>query len=80
MRFVLVGGSGYIGTAVSSRLQELGHEVTNVSRTAKGAAGAKGVSYDHLPLIVDGAGCRDQPCWCEHRRKAMEPITHGRDR
>ena len=55
MRFVLVGGSGYIGSAVSRKLQSLGHEVINVSRTAKGSAGAKGVSYDHLALMCDGA-------------------------
>jgi len=55
MRFVLVGGSGNIGNAVSSKLQSLGHEVINVSRTAKGSAGARGVSYDHLAQECDGA-------------------------
>jgi uncharacterized protein len=47
MRFVLVGGS--------KKLQSQGHEVINVSRTAKGSAGAKGVSYDHLAEVCDGA-------------------------
>lgn len=55
MRIVLVGGSGFIGTNVSKRLQDLGYEVVNVSRSGKGSAGARGVEYEHLPMVIDGA-------------------------
>ena len=55
MRIVLVGGSGFIGTSVSQRFQDLGYEVVNVSRSGKGSAGARGVEYEHLPMVIDGA-------------------------
>jgi len=54
-RIVLVGGSGFLGTRVSKRFQELGYDVVNVSRTAKSSAGARGVEYEHLGTVIDGA-------------------------
>lgn len=54
-RIVLVGGSGMLGTRVSSHLQKMGYDVVNVSRSGKSAAGARGVGYEHLSAVVDGA-------------------------
>ena len=55
MKFVLVGGSGFIGTAVSRSLQQSGHEVVNVSRSGKSAAGSPSVPYGSLREVCEGA-------------------------
>ena len=55
MKFVLVGGSGFVGSAVSRALQLVGHEVVNVSRFGKGSAGAPGVPYGSLREVCEGA-------------------------
>lgn len=54
-RIVLVGGSGMLGTQLSAHLQKLGFEIINVSRSGKSSAGARGVGYEHLASVVDGA-------------------------
>ncbi|KXK35018.1 MAG: hypothetical protein UZ06_CHB003000780 [Chlorobi bacterium OLB6] len=35
MRFVLVGGSGYLGTLLSERFTADGHQVVNISRSGQ---------------------------------------------
>lgn len=44
-----------LGSRVSAHLMKMGYDVVNVSRTGKSAAGARGVGYEHLTSVLDGA-------------------------
>lgn len=55
MKFVLVGGSGFIGSAVARSLQQAGHDVVNVSRSGKSAAGSASVPFGSLREVCEGA-------------------------
>jgi len=55
MRFVLVGGSGYLGTLLSERFTADGHQVVNISRSGQGTRTAQGFTYGHLQPQCEGA-------------------------
>lgn len=55
MRVVLVGGSGYIGSRLATRLIADGHEVSNISRTGSGTASVPGFTYGHMQRLFEGA-------------------------
>jgi uncharacterized protein len=46
MKILVTGGTGFVGTQLTSRLTREGHEVTILSRSAKGSEkGSQGISY-----------------------------------
>lgn len=65
MNVLLVGGSGFIGTALSEQLTDRGHEVTVLSRTPSESALPEGVetavgdvtAYDSIAPAFEGMDC-----------------------
>ncbi len=55
MRIILVGGSGFLGSAISARLAAHGYSVANVSRSGKGTQTAAGHTYAELHALCEGA-------------------------
>ncbi len=76
MRIVVVGGSGYVGNALSAKLANDGYQVVNISRTGKGNRYATGFTFGHLQpqcegalAVVNLAGSRlDKGRWTAARR------------
>lgn len=65
MKLLVTGGTGFLGTHLAHRLQELGHEVTAIGRNpAKGAAlAARGIRFIAADLADEAAiqaACRGQ--------------------
>jgi nucleoside-diphosphate-sugar epimerase len=65
MKLLVTGGTGFLGTHLAHRLQDLGHEVTALGRNrAKGAAlAARGIRFREADLADEAAvtaACRGQ--------------------
>src|SRR5579872_89960 len=56
MRIVISGGSGLVGTALSTHLSQAGNEVTFLSRGEANASAARSVAWNPY------AGPKDLPC------------------
>ena len=82
-KILITGGTGLVGTRLSEKLVQMGHEVTHLSRRAnphakfpafkwdigKGEIDPKALEVDHI-IHLAGAGVGDQK-WTEKRKKVI---------
>ncbi|MDW3196667.1 MAG: TIGR01777 family oxidoreductase [Cytophagales bacterium] len=82
-KILITGGTGLVGTRLSEKLAQMGHQVTHLSRRAnphakfpafkwdieKGEIDPKALEVDHI-IHLAGAGVGDQK-WTERRKKVI---------
>lgn len=80
MRILLIGGSGFLGTALAAELAARGHALTFVTHSSLPSfAGAQAVPWnspwvDLLPqmdAVINLAGCPIAGCWTESRKRQI---------
>ena len=87
MKILITGGTGFVGTQLTSRLIKDGHEVTILTRSLKGAKGSSpGISYlegdptqkgpwqeaiKNHEVIINLAGASIFSRWTDEQKKAI---------